>query len=324
MHGRLLVATLLVLSGCASNSDTTDSQSPLAPQDGQPDDGLVATPGTGLLRGVIVDEAIRPMPGVAIAVSRLGSSPLETTSDEGGRFGFDELNPGSYVVAASKPGYFEQTVVAAVRAGDSNPPVVQVQLFLDAETVPYVVAVNFEGFIECGVRGGTGGASPCQIVQGRTNLTNDRSLLKLAIDPGPAWMQGELVFEATQPLADTMGFFFQQVEADPSFTHPMGQYPLNLGPSPLLLMIDGAGVGTCATCTEDPLNMTLWDQLWVYVSAGDLSTARPPPACSPTGSPCLAGAGVVIEQRFQVFLHLFYRSTPPEGWRFTSDGDPPA
>ncbi|MEA3137487.1 MAG: Carboxypeptidase regulatory-like domain [Thermoplasmata archaeon] len=321
MRGRLLVAALLLLSGCAGASDAPASSSGADSE--VPDDGLVATADTGLLRGVVVDEAIRPMEGVAVAVTRPDIAALDTVTDADGRFGFDALVPGSYVVTASKAGYFAETVVTAVRSGEADPPVVQVQLTRDAETVPYVVAVAFDGFIECGVRGGTGGVSACQVVQGRTNMTNDRSILRMGVAPGPDWMQGELLFDANQPLADTMGFYFHQLEADPARTHDMGAYPLNLGASPVLLSVDGDGVGSCATCIEEPLNTTLWDQLWVFVSAGDLSAARPPEACSPTGSPCVAGVGVILEQRFQTFVHVFYRATPPTGWRFSSDGSPP-
>ncbi|MHB1261857.1 MAG: carboxypeptidase-like regulatory domain-containing protein [Thermoplasmatota archaeon] len=323
MLARWLVAALLLLAGCAGTSETPREGEVPGEAQGPPDDGLVATDETGLLRGVVVDEAIRPVAGVAVAVTRPDAEAMDATSDDQGRFGFDDLVPGSYIVAAVKAGYYAETVVAAVRAGQSDPPAVQVRLLRDAETVPYVVAVDFDGFIECGIRGGTGGVSLCQVVQGRVNVTNDRSLFKMAVDPGAAWMQGELVFEANQPLADTMGFYFHQLEEDPARTHDMGQYPLNLGPSPVLLTINETGVGTCSTCIEEPLNMTLWDQLWVFVMAGDLSTTRPPETCSPTGSPCLAGTGVVLEQRFQVFVHLFYRTTPPVGWQFSRDGAPP-
>lgn len=322
MLARWLVP-LLLLAGCAGASEAPGDAGSPAEGQGPPDDGLVATTETGLLRGVVVDEAIRPMAGVAVSVTRPDAQALAGTTNGQGRFGFDDLVPGSYIVAAAKAGYYAETVVAAVRAGEADPPAVQVRLLRDAETVPYVVAASFDGFIECGVRGGTGGVSACQLVQGRVNVTNDRSLFKMAADPGASWMQGELVFEANQPLADTMGFYFHQLEEDPARTHDIGQYPLNLGPSPVLLTINETGAGTCATCVEEPLNMTLWDQLWVYVMAGDLSATRPPETCSPTGSPCLAGTGVVLEQRFQVFVHLFHRTTPPTGWQFSVDGAPP-
>jgi hypothetical protein len=32
---------------------------------------------------------------------------------------------------------------------------------------------------------------------------------------------------------------------------------------------------------------------------------------------------VVLNQKFDFFLHSFYRTVPPDGWRFTRDGDPP-
>ncbi len=103
----------------------------------------------------------------------------------------------------------------------------------------------------------------------------------------------------------------------------MGQYPLNHGKSPLLLTINSTGVGKCATCVEKPVNMTNWSFLEIQGMSGEMTATTPPPTCSPTGSPCLAGLGVTLNQDFALFLHIFYRAVPPPGWHFATDGDPP-
>jgi hypothetical protein len=323
MLRRALLAVLLsatVLAGCLSGGG--EGPDGIGDAGAGPDDGLRATDETGVLRGVVVDEAIRPVAGVGITVSRPDAEAKATETGADGTFGLDGLAPGSYVVAAAKPGYFEQTAVAAVRAGEGQPPLVHMVLQRDDETVPYVEVVRYDGFIECGVRGGTGSVAACQFVNGRVNVTGERSQLKMAPRDGPAWTQVEMLWESTQPLADTMGFSLHLFHVDGSDAY-MGNYPLNLGPSPLLLTVDGTGLGACATCVEPPLNMTAWEELWVTAFPGDLSAARPPEVCSPTGNPCTAGAGLVLEQRFDFFVHLFYRTTPPDGWRFSSDGPPP-
>lgn len=307
----VLLLASLVLAGCSA-----------PPADEGTADGLRATAETGLVRGVVVDEAIRPVAGVAITLARPGSAALAAASDAEGRFGFDGLAPGSYVLVASKAGYLEATVLAEVRPDEPEPPVVQVLLERDAESTPYVEAVHFDGFIECGVRGGTGSIALCQFVEGRANVTDDRSQLKLAPASGPSWLQAEMLWRSTQPLADTMGFALHLFREDGSDAY-MGNYPLNLGPSPLWLAVDGTGAGQCSTCVEPPLNLTAWKELWVTAFPGDLSAARPPEVCAPTGNPCTAGVGVVVEQRFDLFVHLFYRATPPHGWRFSADGSPP-
>jgi hypothetical protein len=321
----VLLLPVLLAAGCLGGADPGPGPSPAggpAGDDGiAPDDGLDATAETGLLRGVVVDQAIRPLAGVDVAVRRGDASPLRAQTGQDGRFGFDGLEPGSYVVEAARAGYFPATAVAAVRAGVADPPVVSLLLERDDDTVAYVEAYALDGFMECGVRGGTGGVALCQLVEGRTNLTSDRTLFKIPVTAAPSWVQAEMAWEMTQPLADTMGLYVRQLRPDGTDAY-MGIYPLNLGPSPLLLAIDSDGAGHCATCVEDPLNMTQWEEAWFSAMAGDLSATRPPETCSPLGSPCLAGAGVVLEQRFQLFVHVFHRATPAEGWRFTSDGPP--
>lgn len=302
----------LLLSGCTDGEPSPASE---------PGDQLVATADTGLLRGVVVDEAFRPVAGVAIAVSRLDAEARSAETGDDGTFGFDGLAPGSYVVQATKAGYLSKTVVASVQAQVAEPPIVQVPLARDLETIPYVIVATMDGFIECGVRGGTGGVAACRLADGAIDLAEE-SEFDLPIDPGPSWLQTEMVWEANQPLADYLGFYVTQVVAG-GYGDYMGIYPLNMGVSPLLMTIDSAGVGTCATCVERPLPMGNWTGVRLSAMAGELASTTPPDVCSPTGSPCLTGYGAAFEQRFTFYQHVFYRGGPPDGWRFTSDGAPP-
>src|ERR1041385_3311885 len=173
--GIACVVVLVVLSGCAS-APAHRSSSATAETD-----GLVATKDTGLLRGVVVDEAIRPVAGAHVTLSRTGWEGLQSESGLDGRFGFDALQPGSYVIEVNRTGFFTQTTTAAVEAGIADPPYVRVLLQADVGSQPYVTAIHFAGFIECAVRGGTGGANACELAQGTTNLTEDRSQLAVAI-----------------------------------------------------------------------------------------------------------------------------------------------
>src|SRR5688572_26537596 len=95
---------VMLLAGCSG--DTGDAGPRSAAND----------PTLGELHGVVVDAAIRPVPGVALVLMPEG---LNTTSDEGGLFSFDGLRPGSYALTASRLGYLEQTITVEVAPGVS-------------------------------------------------------------------------------------------------------------------------------------------------------------------------------------------------------------
>lgn len=85
----MLVAGLVVpLAGCSQGGSPDEADVNL------PDLGLEATATTGLIRGVVVDEAIRPIEGAKISL-QAGSASQETTTTPEGAFGFDGLEPGT-------------------------------------------------------------------------------------------------------------------------------------------------------------------------------------------------------------------------------------
>src|SRR5690349_15961209 len=95
-----LLFAVLTLAGCSQPpaKDTVDDDPTL-------ELGLEATDTTGVLRGVVVDEAIRPVANVSIVATGSGATRM-ATSNADGAFGFDGLSPGVYIVKASKPGFF--------------------------------------------------------------------------------------------------------------------------------------------------------------------------------------------------------------------------
>lgn len=309
-----LLSCAVVLAGCAQSA---------APTTQTTGDGLSATDTTGIMRGVVVDMAIRPLEGATISIQKPGGEAMESTSASDGSWGFDALDPGTYSVSVSRQYHVPALTVASVRAGEQDPPLVRVILEADLEAVPYVAVAKFDGFLQCGLRGGTGGVAACRIADSVAPVLDDRSTYQVDVENGPLWVQGEMVWRASQPLSDQLGFYFTQFDADGNGRF-MGIYPLNMGKSPLLLAIDSDGVGHCFSCVETPFNMSAWARLQVTAMAGEMDATTPPTTvCSPTGQPCLTGYGVVLNQQFEVFLHFFYRTVPPEGWRFTNDGEPP-
>src|ERR1041385_3354718 len=106
MNGlRLTLAILLsatALAGCATKagSDPTDEKAL---------EGLKveATATTGVVRGIVVDTAVRPLAGVDLALRASPTKVLHTNSSATGAFGFQGLESGTYFIKASKPGYAE-------------------------------------------------------------------------------------------------------------------------------------------------------------------------------------------------------------------------
>src|SRR5687768_7361503 len=135
----------LALSGCSGGGDEAP---PAAPEEVAVQDlGLQATETTGVIRGIVVDEAIRPLANVSIELN--GATQATTVSNANGVFGFDALEPGTYFLSAEKLGYASVQQSAEVVAGVAEPPIVKVLMTADPTTTPFYDAYVFDGFIQC-------------------------------------------------------------------------------------------------------------------------------------------------------------------------------
>ncbi|MEA3203556.1 MAG: hypothetical protein QOI63_1231, partial [Thermoplasmata archaeon] len=93
---RPLAAVLLMAlaAGCSSTASKGTPQESLPP--------LEATATTGVLRIVVVDDAIRPL-GNATVTATSGALVEKGRSDAAGFVGLKGLRPGTWIVAAGKP-----------------------------------------------------------------------------------------------------------------------------------------------------------------------------------------------------------------------------
>lgn len=128
----ILVAIAILLSGCVGDT---------AP----PGEGLDVTAGTGGIRGVVVDDAIRPVPGAEVKLN----TGEAATSDQDGRFSFTGLDPGEYFVVARLPGYAAGQASTTVVAGVADPPSVRILMVFLPDRQPSVTTVVMKGFYEC-------------------------------------------------------------------------------------------------------------------------------------------------------------------------------
>lgn len=154
MHSlpRLGLACLLIvtaLAGCADGAESTEN-------DEGPGVGATAT--TGGIRGVVVDNAIVPIPGVSV---RLQDTELATQTDQDGLFVFSGLEPGTYFVEATHPFYSTQQASTVVKAGVDRPDALRIQLTQIIFDEPQMVPLYLEGYIFCSSNSPVGLSEEC-------------------------------------------------------------------------------------------------------------------------------------------------------------------
>jgi hypothetical protein len=112
------------LAGCGSPSTSKDGGLSEIDQ-GAAGLGVKATATTGVIRGVVIDEAIRPIANANVMLSSTGTN---TTTNAQGAFGFEGLEPGSYFLSVSHPLFSTVQASADVVAGVDEPAITRVQL----------------------------------------------------------------------------------------------------------------------------------------------------------------------------------------------------
>lgn len=292
-----LFATLL--AGC--NGGAGDEGKGLVDDDEFKD--LQATQQTGIIRGVVVNDAIAPVPGATITLT-VGSATKNATSADSGAFGFDGLAPGTYFLSAAKPGFTTIQQSADVVADVSEPPIVRIQLMADPAQAPYWVPYQFEGYIGCSARYFIEGRNLCGAVDER-----DEPLHDIELEGVPTFAQGELVWDSTQSLGDELSFNWRRDDTSADYVDIEG-------PSPLILQANGTLLEENEVGAGQPLR--------TIVFTAHNSATEPP--CVPGEVPelggCYWGVGAQVSQQFKLYVHVFYNMVPPEGWTFGADGDP--
>lgn len=318
----LALLALAALAGCFGGDGRAQAEP----------DGATAT--TGILRGVVVDEAIRPVAGAWVNVTAPGVAYNATTGDDG-LFRFVGLAPGNYIVTAAKRYYAPHQSAAVVLAEVQDPEAVRLQLVFEPRLAPFAQVYKYEGMLECG----TNTFHTCSNVNIATwivvcantgvcvgNVTSDRSLFFQGVDPGPTFLQAELAWDATLPSGAELSFYIGGGNEAELKAGIGATYNVTDGPSPLMLRISDHE-GESAWCrTQDPPcgETVLRDSgigseraLLVQVDGGPTYKH---PACG-TVSPC--GAGWSMQQAFTMYTTVFYGYEPPLDWLFTATGAPP-
>ena len=313
---RILLAVAVLaaaaLAGCSGGGD-----SPVADEPGQFDDlGVKPTATTGVLLGVVVDEAIRPVEGARVEVTKPDGAAVEETTDAEGRFAFGGLEPGTYFLKVRHSQFLPTQSSAEVAAGVEEPPVVRVQLTRLFTQEPYAEIIKFDGYIACAYSFFVGstcvndytrlaGAVPgCEggCLKDHNVSQTAGNIREFRFDLGPGW-QAMVMEEYWEPTLDepasqgTLNFilsFFNRTDTGHWWAE--GE-----GPSPIRIQVDVGAEGPGAQNADEPIPPEGMDDLFVIFGAGSTDFA--------------------VNQPFSFFQTNFYYAIPPEDWSFVN-GDP--
>lgn len=301
----VLLLSAVALAGCADEAGTVPEEELEGLED------LEATDTTGVIRGVVLDAAIVPIEGVTVAI---GSIDRETTTNADGAFGFQDLEPGTYFLEFRKPGWDTTQSSTEVVAGVSAPPVLKVQMLRLPGTEPFYSALHYQGYIGCAFKAAN------YVFPNQCSAAGDPDrfdILDFGTQIVPETLQTEIVWRQTQEFGRDLGTI-QYVENEAGERQRVGNV---WGPSPLICRVeldavcdngDGTGGG------GDGLNTTRFPgKYFASVYAACYQQCVPGTA---------VGAGIILQQDYDLYATAFFNYAPPEGWTLQLDGpfEPPA
>lgn len=314
------VALLVFLAGCTDGSPPT-AEAP-SDADGFEDYDVKPTATTGVLLGVVVDEAIRPIPAVKVALNLQDGTPQEKTTDNEGRFAFGDLDPGVYLLEFSHTQYATLATSVEVKAGEEDPAVHRFQVSRLFDQEPFTEIISYDGYIACAYAFFV--SSTC---------VNDYTRVPGCLDPAACPCPGgcfrdqevakqggnrreyvsvvnegwqaiiiEATWEPTSELGKNLGFtvsYFSRPDTGHWFGSTDGEAPLRIQ-FDVGVEHDGASYAGDQP-TMVPVNGT--EELFTFFSAGS--------------------GNVAANQAFTAFQTIYYYAIPEEGWSFIVNGQPP-
>ena len=274
-----VVGTALALAGCTGGATGGDDLAAAAE-----DIDVAATATTGVIRGVAVDEVLRPVAGAAVTLA--GGDGGATTTNEDGAFGFDGLAPGTYFLTVSADGYHPVQQSAEVVAGVSDPEPLKVLLAAIPRADPFIETLKVALFVSSSAWAAGGGvtAGGFGVIEGGFGFTEE-------ISPNGTVAQTEFVWQKTSDLGTSAmasgGTYTEDDDVDAGSV---------TGPSPLVARANATAGSDKAT----QVSYTFW--AW---------PTDPVPA------------GVHANQPVDVFINVFHNFRPDEGWTFAGNGAHP-
>jgi hypothetical protein len=203
---------------------------------------------------------------------------LHAATDRDGLFTFSDLEPGLYTLSANATGFLATQTTAEVKAGATAK--VRMVLPLDTSPKPYHTVLKYDGYIQAG-----------------SGLENEAWDLFVGEETGVFSCTCRFNFTADQAVSS---FIFETTweptVADPAA--PQDAYWTIYGP-------DSKGGETYES--GDCL-----DPCWGQANG----TTYAPTARDFYAYVWLDSSWVVVQQKFTVYVTLFYNGMPPAGWSF--------
>lgn len=234
-----------------------------------------------------MDEAIRPIVAASVSIPALNVS---VQTDAGGRFAFEGLEPGAYVVQVRHLRYHMSTTTASVHSGPATS--IQVVLAADGIIEPYVIQEADTLFVSSGFCV----ATYCnKVINGNNAATGVHDIAYFDIAPNATIVQVEVKWDATTPIG-TDGILSCSGFAKTPGGDTASQRGSATGPSPLTVRVPG-------TWAVDDGNATL------HLFTCSLSPAN--------GD---VPASTMMNQKAPLYLHSFYNFVPDANWTFIANG----
>ncbi|HET6399023.1 MAG TPA: carboxypeptidase-like regulatory domain-containing protein, partial [Candidatus Thermoplasmatota archaeon] len=139
----ILVAACVALAGCSASGDAAGAQK----KDRLPD-GVQVETAPGVVTGVVVDAAIRPLEGATVTLQGDAFNGTATT-DLQGVFRFQDVPPGTYILSGEHRLYKKAQMAIEVKKAVET-PVARLVLEATFSQTPYSLAFKFDGILNCG------------------------------------------------------------------------------------------------------------------------------------------------------------------------------
>ncbi len=197
---RLLAALLLLaigFAGCAENA-------PVDPEEDLFDEPANVGSGLGVIRGVVVDTSIVPVPEATVTLQG-GESIL---SSDDGAFQFVDVEPGNHFITIEKTGWSRVQQSVLVVADVAKPDIVRVMLEFYPESLPSAMTFTAEGFVQCGA------GTPLTIHQCPGLDDQDKSQVTIPYGGNPDHVQVEVQWKSTQPAGNEL-YLISKICGDP-------------------------------------------------------------------------------------------------------------
>lgn len=282
----LLAATL---AGCAGGDESPAAVPSPTPAADEVEDTI-------RIFGIVQDAAVQPLAGATVRVPVLG---LNTTTGADGRFSFDDIAPGRYVVEADAADHRGATLTT-----DGQELLFVLPRFAEQ---PFQSQQVFQGIWQCAAEYLiiTPNCDEAVRLIGGPTVTEGESEFDLLTEPNWKTMVVDVVYDGGHPgIAGLRTAVSATLDSNELGSYE--KYGDFSGPESFTFHIEPGA--TYSEGVPIPSNATGL-RLNVYpLSHGYHAT------CDDISGPCFLGVGAAVDVQFELIVTLWYVEPAPEGW----------